>query len=271
MRLLIVDSQVHIWGQGQPPAHHRQSSYSAQDLLADMGVAGVDRAILVPPAWDPNGNALSLAAAHAHPDRFRVMGLLRPGDAQAPADLASWPRDPSFAGIRLSFNSPETRAVLIAGAADWVWSAAVELDYPVMVLAPGLLPLLAVVARRHPGLRLIVDHLAIPRGAIGTAAFAHPPELEAIARLPNVAVKAMGLPAYASDDAFPYGSLHAPLRWIIDAFSPVRVFWGTHPSRMRVSYRECVDMVIQGMPWLGQEDLAAIMGISLMRWLRWNS
>lgn len=270
LRLLIVDSQVHIWAHGQPSAHHRQTALGAQELLAEMAGAGVDRAVLVPPAWDPDGNALSLAATHDHPERFRVMGLLRPDDPAARGDLASWRDNPAFVGVRLSFNSPETRSVLISGAADWIWGAAVDLDYPVMVLAPGLLPLLADVARRHPGLRLIVDHLAIPRGATGPAAFAHVPELQAIARLPNVAVKAVGLPAYAQDEGFPYTGVHEPLRRIIDAFGPERVFWGTDLSRMRVSYRNCVDMFTQRLPWLAGDDLAAIMGESLMRWLRWD-
>lgn len=234
-----------------------------------MALAGVDRAVLVPPAWDPTGNAPSLAAAHAHPERFGVMGLLRPGDSGAREELAAWRRDPAFLGLRLSFNSPETRSVLISGAADWVWGAAADLDYPVMVLAPGLLPLLADVARRHPGLRLIVDHLAIPRGASGPAAFAHLPELEAISRLPNVAVKAVGLPAYACLDAFPYASIHEPLRRIIDTFGPERVFWGTDLSRMRVSYRECVEMMTHGLPWLKGEEIEAIMGKSLLQWLKW--
>ena len=41
-----------------------------------MRAAGVDCAVLAPPAWDPNGNTPSLEAAVAFPDRFAVTGDL---------------------------------------------------------------------------------------------------------------------------------------------------------------------------------------------------
>ena len=267
----IVDAQVHIWTAGSPPPHHRQSPYGAEDLLADMDAAGVDRVVLVPPAWDPAGNTPSLAAAAAYPDRFAVMGgldLIAPSAAEA---LAAWKSQPGMLGVRLAFNTPVQRSRLIDRSIDWFWGAAAEQGLPVMILAPGLLPTLAEIAFRHPTLRIVVDHLAIPRGAKGPAAFEHLPELLAIARYPNVAVKAAGLPAYALDEAFPYPSLSEPLHRVFDVFGPDRMFWGTDLSRMKVSYRECVEMLTEGLPWLTGADLEAVMGLGVQRWLNWDT
>ena len=268
--MLVVDSQVHIWAGGKPSPHHRQEPYGAQDLLADMAAAGVDKAILVPPTWDPAGNQPSLDAAVSHPDRFAVMGQFDLRAPTAPETLAQWRSQPGMLGVRLSFNAPATRKQLVDRSVDWFWAKAADLDVPVMLLMPGLLPVVADIATRYPSLRIIVDHLAIPRGAKGAAAFEHMPELVAVSRYPNVAVKAAGIPGYAQGEAFPYPSLHAPLRQVFDAFGPDRMFWGTDLSRMTVPYRDCVEMFTTGIPWLKGEDLAKVMGLGLCRWLDWK-
>jgi predicted TIM-barrel fold metal-dependent hydrolase len=66
------------------------------------------------------------------------------------------------------------------------------------------------VAERHPGLRLTIDHLG-GRGGTSTlkdaAAMIHMPALLALAKHPNVAVKATGVPHY-SGEAYPFPALH---------------------------------------------------------------
>ena len=267
---LVIDAQVHTWDAGQPPANHTQrTSYSEDDLLADMAAAGVDAAILVPPTWDPNGDAPALRAAQRHPDRFAVMGHVHFDHPMTASELADWAAQPGMIGVRMSFNRPDARARLIDGSADWLWRSAAEADVPVAILIPGLLPWGAELAQRYPSLRIIVDHLAIPRGSKGAKAFEHWPELLAIARFPNVAVKACGLPSYALDETYPYPALHAPVKAAIEAFGPERVFWGTDLSRMPGPYREAVTMVTEAMP-LTADERRLVMGSGLARWLRWT-
>ncbi len=91
--MLIVDAQVHIWGADTserpwPPSGrgraHRPEPFSRDDLLREMDVAGVARAVIVPPSWEGDRNDLALEAARLHPDRFAVMGrppLSRPDPA----------------------------------------------------------------------------------------------------------------------------------------------------------------------------------------------
>ncbi|MBB5687737.1 amidohydrolase family protein [Sphingobium boeckii] len=268
--MLVIDSQVHVWDGGKPPHHHRQSPYSAEELLADMAVAGVDKAILVPPTWDPRGNAPSLEAAQRYPDRFAVMGLLSLSPEMTRDELQRWRAQPGMIGARLSFNRPDTRAMLISGAADWFWDAAEAEDLPIMLLVPGLLPFVAALAARHPKLRIIVDHLAVPRGAKGAQAFEHLPELLAMARFDNVAVKAAGLPGYAEGEPYPFRSLHPYVAQVLSAFGADRVFWGTDLSRMTCSYRECVTMLSEDLDHLSPQNRNLVMGDGLSRWLRWD-
>jgi len=54
------------------------------------------------------------------------------------------------------------------------------------------------------------------------------------------------------------------------AFGARRMFWGSDLSRLRGSYRECVTMWTEAMPWLTREDLEWIMGRGLCEWLGWQ-
>ena len=58
----------------------------------------------------------------------------------------------------------------------------------------------------------------------------------ALAKFPNVAIKATGAPSYSSEP-YPYRNIHDHLRRIYDAFGPARFFWGTDITRMPCSWR----------------------------------
>ena len=84
-RMVIVDSQVHIWAADRPDrpwppgrAGQAQKPYpvTKEMVLTAMDEAGVDRAVLIPPSWEGDYNDLVLEAAQAHPDRFAAMGRL---------------------------------------------------------------------------------------------------------------------------------------------------------------------------------------------------
>jgi predicted TIM-barrel fold metal-dependent hydrolase len=63
---------------------------------------------------------------------------------------------------------------------------------PVSLAAAMFLPTVGKIAERHPGLKLIVDHMGVPRASRGESAYRFQPELLALAKYPNVAVKATG-------------------------------------------------------------------------------
>ena len=267
--MLVVDAQVHIWERGTPPANHQQSPLSAEGLLQEMQSAGVDRAILVPPLWDPGVNDYSIQAATRFPEQFAVMGLV---DLNAPMErdaFREWLLRNRLLGVRIAFNNSILRANLAVGLADWLWASAEAAGAPLMILAPQLSALIGMIARRHPGLRIVVDHMGIPRGMKAPNAFQHLPELIALAKYDNVAVKMGGVPNYADNDAYPYRSLHGYLRQVIDAFGPMRCFWASDLSRLRGPYAECVGMFREGLDWLSEEERAAILGRGLAKWLNW--
>ena len=97
----------------------------------------------------------------------------------------------------------------------------------------------------------------------------HIPQLLALAKHPNVAVKATGVPHYSSE-AYPFPGLHTYLRQVYDAFGPQRMFWGTDITKMPCSWRECVTMFTEELPWLTTNDLEWIMGRGVCNWLGWK-
>jgi L-fuconolactonase len=269
----VIDAQVHVWSQGDPGDHHRQTPITVEVLRQQMAQAGVDRVLLVPPLWDPGGNAYSLAAAQRYPDQFAVMGLLpleglEP--AQGSARILAWKLQRGMVGLRFLFNSPERIAPLSDGSFEWVWPAAEEAGLAVALLVPNSLEVVADIATRYPRLQLIVDHLGVPRGARGPGAFEHLPQLLELSRFPNVAVKAIGVGDYAHDP-FPFRSLEEPLRRVFDAFGPHRILWGSDLSRLKHPYRECVEHFATTLPWLSDQDRALVMGLNVGRITGWQA
>jgi predicted TIM-barrel fold metal-dependent hydrolase len=275
--VLIVDSQVHIWAAETPdrpwsPIHagaaQRVEPFSADDLLAEMRAAGVDAAVLVPPAWEGTRNDLALAAAHRHPARLAVMGRLPIEHADSRDRLAEWRYLPGMLGVRVNLRTTAGRAWLTDGTADWLWRQAERDGLPVMAFVTHDLPHIGTIAQAHPGLRIILDHMAVPSEARGEAAFEALPALLALAQHPNVAVKASALPC-AATDAYPYRSLHAPIRRVVDAFGPARVFWGSDLTRLPCSYRQAVTLFTEELPWLNGAELDLVMGGAIRGWLGW--
>jgi predicted TIM-barrel fold metal-dependent hydrolase len=78
-----------------------------------------------------------------------------------------------------------------------------------------------------------------------------------------------GAPSYSSQ-AYPFKSIHGYLRQIFEAFGPDRAFWGTDITRMPCSYRQCVTMFTEELPWLKGRDLERVMGGAIIDWLGWK-
>ena len=168
--MLIVDSQVHIWGADTPDRPWRpggavqaQKPYPVTKdmLLAAMDEAGVARVVIVPPSWEGDRNDLALEAARLHPDRFAVMGRLPLERPESRSALAGWKRQRGMLGLRFTFHTDLQRPWLTDGTADWLWSAAERAGVPIMVFVPGSAPAMHRIAAEHPGLRLVIDHLAL--------------------------------------------------------------------------------------------------------------
>ncbi len=269
--MMIVDAQIHLWAKGTPSAHHRQTPYLQEEALAAMDAAGVDRAVIHPVMWDPDSNELAVEAARAHPDRFAIMGWIYLDQPEQRALLEHWKSRPGMKGLRFYFSDPRSQSWPDDGTLDWLFPVAERLNLPVSLQASAFLPRVGEIAERHPSLKLSIDHMGVPRATEGAdAAYRNLPQLLALARHPNVAVKATGQAGYALD-AYPFPSIHDALHRVFDAFGPRRMFWGTDITRMRCTWRQCITLFTEELPWLHGADLDLVMGRAFCDWIGWQS
>jgi predicted TIM-barrel fold metal-dependent hydrolase len=272
--MAIIDAQIHLWGTGLPSnmAHRQVTAFTAEEAIALMDAGGVDAAIIHPPGWDPGSTALAFKAVRDYPGRFAIMGALPLDQPESRPRIAGWRSQPGMLGLRYTFLNDPARRWLADGTLDWLWAAAEDAGVPIAALATDSLSELGRIAVRHPRLRLTIDHLG-GRGGTTTlkdaAAMTHMPALLALAKLPNVAVKATGAPGYSSE-AYPFPAMHTYLKQIFDAFGPRRMFWGTDITKMPCSWRQCVTMFTEALPWLSPQDQRLVMGEAICTWWGWD-
>ena len=268
--MLIIDAHVHIWAKSTPnPGHRPVPVLTGDQLLAEMDIAGVDAAVIQPPSWDPTSNEVAVEAAKKYPKRYAVLGWFALDKPENRALVARWKERPGMLGLRFAFLLPHQVNWPIDGTIDWLWPAAEQAGVPVALGAANFLPKVGEIAERHPGLKLIVDHLGMPARLKDDKAFENLPKLLALAKHKNIAVKATGAAGYSSED-YPFRNVHPRLKAVYDAFGPERMFWGTDITRMTCTWRQCITMFTEELSFLSPADKELIMGKALCRWLGWN-
>jgi predicted TIM-barrel fold metal-dependent hydrolase len=267
--MFIVDAHIHLWEKGQPRSAHRQMPYSAQEALKDMQTAGVDAAIIQPPAWDPDANEIAIRAATQHPHRFGILGNFPLESATKLEILHHWKNQTGMLGLRYILNEPKHAVWLTGHELDWLWLGAQEQSIPIAIAASAHLPLLGPIAKRHPRLNLIIDHLGVSLDAKGEKAFSHLQELLELATHPNVAIKATAVPSYANDP-YPYPGIQTHLRSIFNAFGADRFFWGSDITKLNCTWLECVELFTLHSPWMKSREIERVMGAALLEYLNWK-
>jgi predicted TIM-barrel fold metal-dependent hydrolase len=233
-----------------------------------MDCTSVSRAVIAPPSPTGDSNDTALEAARRFPSRFAVMGRFNPELEGARERLQSWLQQPGMFGIRMTFYKPVWARWLAPCAIDWFWSDCETLGILISALAFGAVDQVGRLAARHPGLTIILDHLARRSGLRDDACFADLSDLLALARLPNVSVKATALPCYTTDP-YPFANLYPHLRRIYDAFDPDRIMWGSDLTRLPCSYAQCLDHVQKELDFPSDADRVRILGGTAATLLRW--
>ena len=138
--MLIVDAQIHLWEKGTPSPHHRQEPYSAEEAIAGMDAASVDRALIHPVLWDPDSNELAVEAVRKYPDRFAIMGWFYLDGPNGRDLVAQWKERTGMLGLRFYTNERHPQSWFTDGTLDWLWPAAERAQVPVALGAAMFLP-----------------------------------------------------------------------------------------------------------------------------------
>jgi len=228
-----VDAHVHFWRIGRndctwpPPelaAIHRD--FLPEDWRCEANAAGIDAAIAVQSQPSERDTAWLLELAH---DDARVAGVVGWTDLSAhdaPERIAASASHPKLRGLRPMLQDLPND--------DWILQPALTPAIEAMIahrlcfdalVKPRHLPHLLRFAKRHPALRIVIDHAAKPditRGELDPWRT----RIAALAELPNVSCKLSGLVTevgarWHPDDLRPY------VEHLLATFGPQRLLWGS--------------------------------------------
>jgi len=264
---MIIDTHVHVWAldeQHQPAPDAKVRAPSAADpvewLVEDMAQFGVDRCVLVQSSafgWD---NTYMVECLEQYPGLFKAIGLvdpLSPGNAD---DLRFWMAR-GLSGFRFHpLYYPDESCWIDSAAHDALWRAAAETGAIMQFhLWPRHATPLGRMIARHPGVRVVVDHLGKPDVTEASPYPSFQPVLD-LARFPNVWVK-IGDYQIASKQSFPWPDTIPFVAALKGAFGAERMIWGTGyaGSARLVPLDQALRYVRSELPCLTPADLAKIL------------
>lgn len=233
MTLRRIDAHQHYWSVARtdygwltPATGVLYRDYQPADLAPHLARHGITGTIIVQAAPTIAETEYLLAIAEGNPSVLGVVGWVDLLDPAAPETLRRLTAHPKFKGVRPMLQDlPED---------DWIANPALDpairamidlgLSFDALVYPRHLPPLLAF-ARRHPGLQIVIDHLAKPFIAKGERE-PWASDIWALAELVNVFCKISGMATEAGPD-WTVDALAPYVDHVIRAFGSSRVMWGS--------------------------------------------
>ncbi|MEV4413832.1 amidohydrolase family protein [Catellatospora sp. NPDC049609] len=274
----IIDAHLHVWdpsrgvypwlGPHLAPINRAMTLPEVTPALADRGVGA---AVLVQSADDDFDTDLMLETAKSDRRIVGVVGYVPLHQPSVAADrLARLRDDPLFVGVRNLIHEREDPSWILHPDADagldLLEQAGVPFDF--VAGGPEALATAAEVARRHPGLHLILDHLgAPPLRAERDQAERWSHHLEFLAGCPRVYAKLSGLYPGHDPDGDALRRLGAYLRTALRLFGSDRLMYGGDwpICLLHERYGRTLDLVRQALAELDAAGWRDVLAGTAMR------
>lgn len=288
--MTIIDAQLHELG----PRSARDVEELAmrrriltEVTLSAMDAVGVDAALLFPvdAEWGRE-------AAAEFPERFANVLEFDPAAPNIDELIDGVRDDAQTLGVRVTAGYPPSGENLIRlrnGAWEATFAACERHRVPVFLFLSGAPEMAGDVARAHPELQIIVDHLGLrqpPMDVRDPEPWGRLEKLLDLAVHPNIAVKACGMAAL-SETGEPFSDIWTHFVRVIEAFGVDRLMWASDVPRFqgrigwdirvpeawgpyegRHTYAQSLAL-IQHSGELTAEDKRQLLGGSLTRLLDW--
>jgi L-fuconolactonase len=233
----IIDTQIHdpftgvaLTAEQQP----HQTLLAVEMAREALDAVGVDMALAV------TKEAFIDLAHQRYPGRFPGVHTIMHTLPDMAAEVRRVRAHPAMVAGRAlvgNFLDATMRPEFERGVFDPLFATAEQVGLPLFNSTHGGCARMAQIAERHPQLTLIIDHIGVAQHPVSppeTMSWRSFPDLLALARYPNVAVKLCGAPllsaqAYPFDDVWPY------LEQLFKAFGFERVMWGSDYTRLRLA------------------------------------
>lgn len=270
---MIIDTHVHVWEIDPPryPVGPTAPNWTAlpdepgtaDELIAEMDAHGVDWCVLVQTSWSTWDNGYIADSVARFPDRFVGHGLLDPQDGENAAQARYWMRERGLVGFRFHPMYYPDEKILLTQENEPLWEELASLGAVLQFhLRPAQAAQLAVLAERHPGLPLIIDHMGYPQLDADPAEFQ---PIVDLARFDNMYVKISDIAGRSQED-FPHADVHGFIQQLLDAFGSSRAMWGTgYPGHHRAKHgwhtlADELRLIREGLPFLSAQDKERILG-----------
>ncbi|ESQ83506.1 hypothetical protein AEAC466_12585 [Asticcacaulis sp. AC466] len=265
---MIIDSHQHLWQIGQndhswptPDLADIYRDFGVKDLMAASHGLGLTGTVLVQSQPSETDTLWLLRVAAAVPLIKAVVGWTDLESPRAAQNIAYLARQPKLKGLRPMLQGLERDDWILSPGAQPALEAMVAqgLTFDALVF-PRHLPHIDTLAKRYPGLRIIIDHGAKPPIGSGKPA-EWMDAIAAVAENSNVACKLSGLltesgPGQSSDALTPY------VDHLLAVFGPDRLMWGSDwpVVLLKDSYRHWFDWTIRWLADKPKTTRDAIMG-----------
>ena len=235
-------------------------SFTAEALLGVLDAHRVERAVLLQGSFYGFQNEYSAEAARVHPGRFLAAGTFDPFCVDRDEILERLlgalalrivKLELSTGGGLMGFHAPfPLDGPLLAEPVERIAAAGATLvlDLGGPWMASFQPEAVARLARRHPGLRIVICHLLAP-GPGDEAALRR--GLEALAPVENVWFDLAALPWNVAPEAYPYPTARRYAALARGLVGATRLIWGSDaPSATTAdSYRRLLDYLVQAPGW----------------------
>ncbi len=267
----VVDAHQHLWNLDSgdyswlsPALGPINRSFDASDAEPLAAAAGVDDVVLVQAAATIADTEAMIAAADTWSRVAGIVAWAPLADHDAlPGILERWTDDPRIVGIRHLMHDEADP--------DWVVREDVGaglsllerhgLSFDVVAVLPRHLEHVPTLARRHPELRIIIDHLAKP--PIGSASWDPWSGLLAeAAAFPNVSAKISGLDTACDPANYTADAIQPYIDHALTHFGAARLMFGSDwpVSVLAGGYQRWWSTVRELLAALSPAERGAILG-----------
>ncbi len=266
---LIIDTHLEVWTIDpkfpfQHPEHPEAKpkiSAPIENQVDQMRDFGIKYAVLINPRYFGWDNSYIDHSLHRYPGHFVAHGLLNPLDPKSPERLRYWITERGFQGMRFSplyhpsakwLNSPDTYPI---------WRMAEKLGAVFnFYIVPHQMPMLADMAARFPGVKIVVDHLGEPDLKLRDP-WANFRKMFALKKFANVWISASE-PYEISRMDYPYRDIVPYFKAVYEEFGGGKLIWGTGYPRPRweLPMDKELEFVEKVLDFYTPEDRAKILG-----------
>lgn len=263
-----VDAHQHFWRLSRgdyrwltPALARIHRDFSPRDLAPLLARHGIERTIAVQAADSVAETRYLLELARENSFVAGVVGWIDFEAADAVSVLEELSRDPKLRGVRPMIQDIPDPDWMLREAFTPVFRAIVDLDlaFDALVL-PAHLDNLLTLLRRHPDLRVVIDHGAKPR--IRDRVFEPwAADMTKLATETAAQCKLSGLVTEARAD-WKVADLRPYVDHLLSTFGPSRMIWGSDWPVLELAgdYDRWVEATHDLLAGLSERDRAAILG-----------